>query len=260
MNLVRVYAVVLRHYFLSVHQLDRLFTVFFYPTISLVLWGFISRYVQQIQSSHLAALLLGGLLLWIVFENVDTDIGISFMWDVWEGNVVNSFSSPITLFEYMFGTIFVGFLKILVTIITLGIIASVFYNFNITALGFGLALFWVNLILFGWAFGIFKLSLILLFGSRLGPLTWSLPLMLLPFSAVYYPVKILPVVAQKIAWFVPLSHVFEGMRYTLTSGKFDFGQFYTAMGFNLIYLILSIFLLVKIFRVVRRNGQLVKLR
>lgn len=260
MKLNRVYAVILRQYFLSIHQMDRLFGVFFYPTISLVLWGFISKYVQQIQSNYLAALLLGGIMLWIVFESIDTDIGLSFMWDVWEGNIVNSFASPLTLLEYMFGTLLVGLVKIMMTMVIIGLTAVIFYNFNITVLGFGLALFWINLILFGWAFGIFKLSLILRFGSRLGPLTWSLPFLLMPFAAVYYPVSVLPGIFQKIAWFVPISHVFEGMRYTLATGKFDFAKFYTAMGLNIIFLFSSVVLLVWVFGVVRKNGQLVKLR
>ena len=149
---------------------------------------------------------------------------------------------------------------IMLTIIIAGVVASVFYDFSITILGFGLALLWLNLILFGWAFGIFKLSLILRFGSRLGPLTWSLPFLLMPVSAVYYPVSILPVVFQKIAWFVPISHVFEGMRYTLAAGKFDLENFYIALVLNLVYLVLSVLLLVKVFKVVRTNGQFVKLR
>lgn len=255
----RVFAIILRHYYLSIHQIDRFFGVFFYPTVSLVLWGFLSKYVQRIQSSQLAGFLLGGLILWIIFENVDTEIGLSFMFDIWERNIVNTFASPIKLYEYLGGFILISVVKILITLGLLGILASVFYNFRISSLGFGLALFWVNLVIFGWAFGIFNLSLVLRFGSRLGPLTWSLPFLLQPFSAVFYPVSVLPKVLQNVSFYIPISHVFEGMRYTLATNKFDSHQFFLALFLNLIYMAIAIFLFISSFRAVKRNGQLVKL-
>ena len=43
-------------------------------------------------------------------------------------------------------------------------------------------------------------------------LTWSLMFILLPLTCVYYPVTTLPVWLQAIAWSLPPTAVFEGMR------------------------------------------------
>lgn len=259
MSLSRIYSIILRQFYLSIHELDRFFSVFFYPTLALILWGFVSKYAGQIQSSGIISILLGGLILWTVFETVDTEISVSFMYDIWERNTANIFSSPITIVEYLVGFMVLGLIKIILAFGLLGVLASVFYNFNITSLGFGLALFWINLVLFGWAFGIFNFSLVLRFGSRLGPLTWTLPFLIQPFAGVFYPVSVLPEIIQKIAFIIPISHVFEGMRYTLSAGSFDMREFIIALSLNIVYLGASLTLFLMTFRTVKRNGRLVRL-
>ena len=259
MNLTRVYAIVLRHYYLSIHQLDRIFSIFFYPTMALVLWGFLAKYVANVQSSQLAAFLLGGLILWVIFENVNTELGVSFMFDVWERNLVNLLASPVTFAEYLFGLLFIGIIKILISLVLMGLISAVFYDFRVTTLGFGLVLFWINLVMFAWSFGIFNISLVLRYGHTLGPLTWALPFLFQPFAAVFYPVSSLPGVFQKIAFILPISHVFEGMRTVLASEVFDFGEFWLAFGLNIFYLFLSVVFFAWIVKSVKKSGHLVKL-
>ena len=243
MNIRRVYAIVLRHYFLSIHQMERFFDAFLYPALVLLLWGFLATYVGDIFESGLLAFLLGGLILWVVFERVNTDLGLSFMYFV----------------EFITGLIIVGLTKILFSFVLMGIMASVFYNFQVTALGFYLALFAVNLIIFAWAFGITNIALIFRFGHSIGPITWILPFLLQPFSAVFYPISILPEFFQKVALVLPIAHVFEGMRSVLASGVFDYRQFLLALILNLIYLSLSIVFFHFTLASVKKSGHLVKL-
>lgn len=54
MNLHRVFAIVLRHYFLALRQLERFFDVLISPVLMVVLWGFLTKYVQGLDSSTLA--------------------------------------------------------------------------------------------------------------------------------------------------------------------------------------------------------------
>ena len=250
---------VLRHYFLSIHQLERFFDAFLYPALILLVWGFLSTYISDIQSSGLVSFLLGGLILWVIFERVNTDLGLSFMYDVWERNIINVLSSPLTFVEFITGLIIVGLTKILFSFVLMGIMASVFYNFQVTALGFYLALFAVNLIIFAWAFGITNIALIFRFGHSIGPITWILPFLLQPFSAVFYPISILPEFFQKVALVLPIAHVFEGMRSVLASGVFDYRQFLLALILNLIYLSLSIVFFHFTLASVKKSGHLVKL-
>lgn len=259
MNLQRVYAVILRHFFLSIHQLERFFDAFLYPALVLVLWGFLATYVGNIKESGLISFLLGGLILWIIFERVNTDLGLSFMYDVWERNIINILSSPVTFLELIFGLLIVGLVKVLVSFVLMGVMAAAFYQFHITALGFGLALFGINLIIFAWVFGLINIALIFRFGHSIGPITWILPFLLQPFSAVFYPISVLPAFFQKVAYLLPISHVFEGMRGVLTQGEFDFRQFLIALTLNLIYLGISVVFFYFTLSSVKRSGKLVKL-
>lgn len=259
MNIHRVWAIILRHIFLTSHQLERFFDVIISPVLVLVLWGFLAKYVQNIESATLASFLLGGMILWVIFEKVSTDIGVNFMFDIWDRNVVNVLATPITFIEYMAALIVISIIKIAISLTTMWLMAGIFYNFQITTLGFGLALFWVNLFIFATSFGLLNVTLVLKYGHSVGPLTWILPFFVQPFAAVFYPVSILPEAFKVVALILPISYVFEGMRYTLQTGQFDFNSFWLALGLNIIYISLSISFFAISLKKILRSGRLVKL-
>lgn len=258
-NFNRVFAIILRHIFLTTHQMERFFDVIISPILVLVLWGFLATYVQNIQSQTLAAFLLGGMILWVVFEKVSTDIGVNFMFDIWDRNVINVLASPITFAEYLGALLIISLIKILIALASMWLMAAVFYNFQITSLGFGLALLWINLFIFAVSFGVFNVSLVLRYGHTIGPLTWILPFLIQPFAAVFYPLSILPPILQKIAFLIPISHVFEGMRYTLKFGQFDYNSFWVASLLNILYISASIAFFAYTLRSALKSGRLVKL-
>lgn len=258
MNIKRVFAIILRHYFLALRQLERFFDVLISPVLMVVLWGFLTKYVQVLDNSTLAGFLLGGILLWIIFEKVSTDIGINFMFDIWDRNLIPLLSTPITFVEFLAGLVLVSLVRIIVAFFVMVLIGAIFYNFQITSLGFGLAFFALNLFIFATSFGVFNVALVLRFGNSVGPLTWIMPFLIQPFAAVFYPISVLPPLFQKIAWFIPISHVFEGMRQVIRSGQFNFNLFYISLILNIIYLILSVLFFGFILRRVLKSGRLVK--
>lgn len=259
MNPTRVFAVIIRHFFMTLHHLERFFDVFIFPVMALVMWGFITRYVQNVDSPSLTAFLLGGLILWVIFERIETDLGISFMFDVWERNVVNFLSTPLTFLEYIFGIISITVIKIIVSFASMWLVASVFYNFQITSMGLALALFWINLFMAAMAFGLLNITLVMRFGHGVGPLTWILPFLLQPFSAVFYPVSVLPPVLQKISYALPMSHIFEGMRYSLSTGGINYQEALLATILSILYLAVSISLFAVTLNWCKTSGRLVKL-
>lgn len=259
MNPVRVYGIILRHFFLATHQLERVFDAFFLPLLSLIMFGFLANYVSLFQSPNLASFLVGGVILWMIFERVGSDIGVNFMYEVWDRNIINVLASPITFLEFMTGLVVIGIIKILISFSAMCLIAALFYDFNLFSLGIGLAAIWVNILFFAISFGIFNISLVVRFGNSIGPLTWILPFALQPFSAAFYPITILPEFLQKIAYMTPLSYLFEGMRQLIGTQQFNFNYFMMALGLNLIYFLASILFFSYIFRVVRRSGRLVKI-
>ena len=71
---------------------------------------------------------------------------------------------------------------------------------------------------------------ILRHGMGAESLAWLAVFMLAPVSAVYYPVSILPVWLQHVAWALPSTHVFEGMRAVMFEHVFRADYLLTAAG------------------------------
>lgn len=259
MNLTRIWGIVLRHAFMSIHQLERLADVLLFPIVGLLLWGFVSNYANINLAQGVTGFLMGGLILWVIFERTGTSVGVDFMFDVWERNIINVLASPITITEYITGLVFVSIAKVLVSLAAMWLIAGIFFGFNIGSLGVSLVFLWINVVIFAVSLGIFNVALVIRYGGTIGPLTWLLPFILQPFVAVFYPVSVLPVFIQRIAWFIPLTHVFEGMRSTISTGKVDTAQLIAAFLLNLIYFALSIGFFAYMFNLVKKKGTLVKL-
>ncbi len=258
MSITRMYAIALRHYYLTTHHLERFADLFIFPIVGLVMWGFLANYIQ-VQSSGLAAFFLGGMILWVIFERVGTAVGIDFMYELWEKNLINILASPITTIEFIGSLVMVALIKVLISFAAMTAIALLFYQFNIFSLGIALVFFWINLIFFAITLGIFNIGIITRWGHSAGPLTWVLPFAIQPFAAVFYPISILPQVFQKLVWFLPLSHVFQGMRYSFQTGSFNTGDFIAAFGLNIIYFSLSVCFFAFMFKMSKKKGTLAKL-
>ncbi len=258
LSVTRIYALGLRHYFLTFRHLERFADLFIFPIVGLLLWGFLANYVQ-VQSQTLASFFLGGMILWIIFERVGTSVGIDFMYELWDRNLVNVLATPLTTIEFIGGLVLVSIVKVFVSLFAMVVIALFYYHFSIFSLGVSLVLFWINLVIFAVTLGTFSIGVISRWGHSVGPLTWVLPFAIQPFAAVFYPVSILPSFFQKIVWFLPLAHVFEGMRYTISTKMFSFDHFFAALGLNIIYFALSISFFTFMFKRSKKSGTLAKL-
>ena len=80
--------------------------------------------------------------------------------------------------------------------------------------------FFINLILTSWAIGIFVAGLLLRNGLGAESMAWTIMFLFLPLTCVYYPVTVLPHWLQYVAWSLPPTYVFEGMRALLIDHVF----------------------------------------
>ncbi|MEM7385078.1 MAG: ABC transporter permease, partial [Verrucomicrobiota bacterium] len=58
-------------------------------------------------------------------------MAISFLEDVWTRNLLNVFVAPVRAVEYLSATFVIGFLRIVVTVLVLAVLALALYAFNI---------------------------------------------------------------------------------------------------------------------------------
>ena len=81
---------------------------------------------------------------------------------------------------------------------------------------------------------------------------------LTPFSAVFYPVAVLPRAVQPIALALPSAHVFEGMRAAL-DGVVRWDHLVWAAGLNAVWMCAGLLLFARQFRQARLRGALLNI-
>jgi ABC-2 type transport system permease protein len=147
---------------------------------------------------------------------------------------------------------------------TLGVLPAIllawaFYAFNLFTLGPILILFFINLMIMGWAVALGVVSLVLRHGAGAEPLAWGVLFGLAPFSAVFYPVSVLPAFLQPVALALPTTHVFEGMRAVLLQDTIRWDHLAAAFGLNVIWLGCAALLFARQFHAARVSGALISI-
>jgi len=261
MKVYRVKAVMLRHAYEVRRNIDRVTDMVYWPVLDTIVSGFFTIYLAYGGRSGggLAGLLLGAAILWGMFYAFQRDMAVGFLDELWSRNLINLFSTPLGVWEYLCGLIVVNLFKVGAGAACAGLVAWVCYAFNIFPRLPQFVPFIFNLMLFGLALGVFTSGLIFRYATRVQALAWSFAGLLMPVSCVFYPPSTLPRPLRAIAWILPTTHAFEGMRQVLAGGGFSAARFWQALGLNAIYFALATVFFRWIFESARSRGLLVKL-
>ncbi|MBI5165288.1 MAG: ABC transporter permease, partial [Magnetospirillum sp.] len=127
---------------------------------------------------------------------------------------------------------------------------------SIFDLGLPLIAFWVNLMVTGWAIGLGVSALVLRYGLGAESLAWVLVFAVAPLAGIYYPVSTLPAWLQPVAWALPASHVFEGMRAVMFGEGFRVDLLISAIALNVLYVAAAAALFLHTWHIARRRGLL----
>lgn len=259
----RVWAMLYRHLALYRGSWPRLLELAYWPVLQMLIWGFTARFIAARVGTSRAALagatLLGGVLLWEVALRSQMGVAISFMEEMWSRNLGHLFVSPLRPWELVAALIGISIVRMLLGIIPAIGIAYLLYAFNLFTLGPALVPFFINLMLMGWWVALGVVSLVLRHGAGAEALAWSVLFAITPFAAVFYPVAVLPAPMQAVAWLVPASHVFEGMRAILTQHALRWDQLALAFALNAIWMLLAALLFARQFRQARLYGALLRI-
>jgi ABC-2 type transport system permease protein len=134
----------------------------------------------------------------------------------------------------------------------------IFFDFNLYGFGLPLIIFFCNLIFTSWSLGIFVSGLVLRKGLGAESIVWTLMFGVMPLACVYYPVSVLPHWLQYVAWALPPTYVFEGMRALLTDHVFRTDLMIEALAINVVLLIASFAIFLALLRSARRHGSLIQ--
>jgi ABC-2 type transport system permease protein len=240
MNISRIRGVFFR-YFFTLKDIHQLSDIFYWPLVDILLWGLTSIWIQhQNNVPELPLILMTALIFWQIAWRGAIGISFHLLQEFWHRNLVNLFSTPLKISEWICGTLLLGFLKLLISVAFGALMVYILYALNVFALGWAFLPFAALLFLFGWTVGFLSSGLVIYWGHKVEMFAWMLPFLFAPFSAVFYPVQVLPAWAQIISWCLPTTYVFEGMRHILSNGEFPMHYFWISLTLNIAYLCASI--------------------
>jgi ABC-2 type transport system permease protein len=256
----RIGAILLRHLYVLKSSWPRMVEMAYWPTMQMIIWGFVSQFFYT-QSSWVAqafGVLLAGVMLWDVLFRGQLGFSLSFLEEMWAHNLANLYVSPLRPIEHILALMAMSVIRTLIGVLPAALLAIVLYKFSIFEMGLPLVAFYLNLVMMAWAVGMFSTALLMRYGLGAENLVWFVIFLLAPVSAIYYPVTVLPPWLQPVAWALPSTHVFEGMREALFHQRFDTGLFWSAVGLNLVYMAIGLAIYLLAFRIARSRGLLLQ--
>ena len=252
----RVYAVFYKYMIAYRKNLDPLLASIYMPVLDLILWGITAKWLTENSPAGAGfyKVILTALVLWHIIDRLISSISLNFLEEIWSTHLASMFATPLKIYEWIIGVLMLGAISCMLTLIIGATAAFLFYQVNIFNLGWKMLPFLLTMILFGWSLGFLVTGIVAGFGTRLQSFAWYIAFLVSPFSAIYYPVDVLPAWAQAISSAMPSAYVFEGLREVLLKGTFNLPYFLSALSLDIIYLGLSMFFFIKMFEKRRVMG------
>jgi ABC-2 type transport system permease protein len=256
----RVGAMVMRHWYVLRSSAPRLIELVYWPGVQMLTWGFMQSYVGQASGrlALAAGTFIGAMLLWDILFRGGLGFSISFLEEMWARNLANLMMSPLRPTEFLASMAVMSVVRLIISTIPVSLLALAFFGYNFWSLGWALPAFFANLLLTSWAISIVVAGLILRHGMGAEGLAWSAMFVLMPLCAVFYPVTVLPDWLQTVAWALPPTYVFEGMRAALIDGTFRGDLMLRALALNAVYFALSIVVFLNLLQRARVAGSLLQ--
>ncbi len=260
MNLNRVSAVVLRQFYLIRGSFSRVVPLFAWVAIDIVLWGFITKYLNTVTVSGLnfVPILLGAVLLWDFFIRVMQGVTMAFFEDVWSRNFLNFFATPLSISEYLGGLVLSSIITSSIGLVVMLVLATLVFGLSFFIYGIAIFPFLLVLFLFGIALGIFASAMVLRLGPSAEWFVWPVPALLSPFAGVFYPLSTLPEWMQYISRLLPPAYVFEGMRSIISGGSASGSVLLMSAGLAALYILLAGLFFARTFRHAVRTGLIAR--
>ena len=256
----RVSAMVRRYWYLLRSSWPRILDLIYWPTVQMLMWGFLQMYVAQNGGffARSAGVFIGAVLLWDILFRGQLGFSISFLEEMYSHNLANIMMSPLRPVEFIGALMIMSVVRLSIGMIPVSFLAIAFFGFNLWSLGLALVAFFANLLLTSWSVGIFVAGLLLRNGMGAESLAWTIMFLFLPLTCVYYPVAVLPVWLQYVAWALPPTYVFEGMRALLIGHVFRADLMFEALAFNVVLFAAASLAFLKLLESARVQGTLLQ--
>ena len=224
MNIKKIYGLFLRHFYVIKGSFPRIIDLIYWPTIQIILWGFISKFFSLYSNYYndILGVILTSAILYDFLIRSSISFNMLFLEEIWSRNFTNLFIAPIKISEIIIALVFTALIRTLIGLVPAILLVSPLFGISILSLGLPLIYLFLSLYLFGVTLGLFVSSGLLRFGPAFENIAWSSLFLLAPLGCIYYPIEILPDFLQTVARALPLVHIFEEVRSILVNNTVNY--------------------------------------
>jgi ABC-2 type transport system permease protein len=259
MKIRRILSLMLRHFYLIKASLPRIVDLIYWPTVQIILWGFVSKFFTMHSSyfNNTAGIILSAAILYDFLFRSSISYNMLFLEEIWSRNLINLFVSPIKISEIVIALTCTALLRTMIGLVPAVLIAIPLFGISLLELGYPLILLLLSLYIFGITLGLLVTAGLVRFGPSFENIAWASLFFIAPIGCIYYPVEILPNWLQPIALALPLAHIFEETRSILITNTVHYSNIYYALMLNMIYLFLAIYTFYYSFKTAKIKGSLI---
>lgn len=256
MSLVRLRAIVHRHWIVLRRAPHRWFEISFWPVMDVLLWGSLGVFIAQDSEASRAGApyLLAGMVMFWTFTQAQFAIALGVNEETWTRNILNVLTTPVREIEYVVGIAVFGLLKLTACLLTLTLTTIVCFGFDLSEVGWGVVPIALVLVVNGWALAMLTVGLVLRFGQSAEILIWGLNYAVMSFSGVFFPSEYLPSGLRAVAGVLPTTLAFESLRSLLDGEAMPWGRLGLAALGSVIALALTTSFAAWLLRMFRRRG------
>ena len=157
MSYNRILGLFLRHFFLIKGSLPRILDLIYWPTIQIILWGFISKFftVYSDYYNNTVGVILSCAILYDFLFRSSISFNMLFLEEIWSRNFTNLFIAPLRISEIIISLVLTALLRTLIGLVPAILITSPLFGISILDLGTPLFLLFFSLYAFGITLGLF---------------------------------------------------------------------------------------------------------
>ena len=261
MSFNRMYGLFLRHFFLIKGSFPRILDLIYWPSIQILLWGFISKFFSTYSEyyNNTVGIILTCAILYDFLFRSSISFNMLFLEEIWSRNFTNLFIVPMKISEIIVSLVFTALIRTLIGLVPAILLTSPLFGISILNLGIPLFFLFLSLYIFGITLGLFVSSGLIRFGPSFENIAWSSLFLLAPLGCIYYPIEILPEFFQILAKGLPLVYIFDETRNILVNNFVNYENIFQAFYLNIFYLLIGIFLFYFSFSKARKKGSLINM-
>jgi len=166
MSINRIYGLFLRHFFLIKSSLPRVLDLIYWPTIQIILWGFISKFFTTYSDyyNNTVGVILTCAILYDFLFRSSISFNMLFLEEIWSRNFTNLFIAPLRISEIIISLVFTALIRTLIGLVPAILLTSPLFGISILNLGAPLFFLFLSLYIFGITLGLFVSSGLLRYG------------------------------------------------------------------------------------------------